>query len=147
MRFFYLDASAWVKRYFAEAGSERLDSLFDEGTLVSSSLGYLETAAALSRQRRSRKLDEQELSTLESKLDRVWGKLMQLDVTNATIHSAVDIARSYQLRGADAIHLAAALSFSGSLFPGNLVFVTADRELVKAGTAAGLQIHDLSILE
>ncbi len=50
---YYLDASAWVKRYFAEAGSAWVHSLFSrEITLASTVLGYIEVAASLARRSR-----------------------------------------------------------------------------------------------
>jgi predicted nucleic acid-binding protein len=47
---YYLDASAWVKRYFAEAGNSWMHTLFRrEATLASTALGQIEVAAALAR--------------------------------------------------------------------------------------------------
>ena len=47
---YYLDASAWVKRYFAEAGSSWMHTLFlREAMLASTALGQIEVAATLAR--------------------------------------------------------------------------------------------------
>jgi predicted nucleic acid-binding protein len=53
---FYLDSSAWLKRYFLEPGSGWMMRLFESGNpLASSVLGYLEVASALTRQQVPRK--------------------------------------------------------------------------------------------
>lgn len=50
MSVFYLDSSAWVKRYIQELGSARIHNLFDRGERIACvSLGYVEAVAALSR--------------------------------------------------------------------------------------------------
>ena len=50
MILYYLDASAWVKRYYAEAGTPSVEHLFSgEHLLGCSSLGVVEVIAALSR--------------------------------------------------------------------------------------------------
>jgi predicted nucleic acid-binding protein len=52
---YYLDSSAWVKRYFAEAGSSWMHSLFkSELALASTALGYVEVAATIARRNTAR---------------------------------------------------------------------------------------------
>jgi len=43
---YYLDSSAWIKRYFEEAGSDWVDGLFEGADLLScSTLGLIEVRA------------------------------------------------------------------------------------------------------
>ena len=50
--FYYLDSSAWMKRYYQEHGSERVAELFDQQeTMACATLGVIEIAATLARKR------------------------------------------------------------------------------------------------
>ena len=50
MTLYFLDASAWVKRYFRERGSEWVERLFGEDRLLSAStLGLIEVNATSAR--------------------------------------------------------------------------------------------------
>ena len=140
MSVFYLDASAWVKRYVQEAGSASLHALFARGPrLATATLGYVETVAALSR----RLAGEQRYRSL-SRLEQDGRYLALLDVDRPVITQAADLARQYQLRGADAIHLAAALRLQDILAPEKeeLTLVGSDRELLTAAQHAGLLTQD-----
>lgn len=143
----YLDASAWVKRYFEEPGSEAVDRMFEEGTVASSSLGYVEVAAAVARQRaRGKQVEGQRIEQLEEKLDRDWGRMLQLEVTKEVMEGAVGLARRYRLRGADAVHLSVVVHFQRQLdadLAGELRFVTLDEELITAGQTAGVTVDAL----
>jgi hypothetical protein len=55
---YYLDSSAWVKRYFEETGSDWVDSLFEGGHLLScSTLGLIEVMATAARKRAAGAVD------------------------------------------------------------------------------------------
>ncbi len=145
MKVCYLDASAWVKRYLEEPGSKRVDEFFREDmALASASLGHVETAAALARQRTARKLDQGKLNRLEAQLDEEWEDFLQLDVTKSVTARAVEFARRWGLRGADAIHLAAAWDLKERLEPmgTELLFVSSDLELLHSAEAAGMAVEN-----
>jgi len=143
----YLDASAWVKRYFEEPGSEALDRMFEEGTVASSSFGYVEVAGAVARQRaRGKQVEGQRIDGLEEKLDRDWNRMLQLEVTKEVMEGAVGLARRYRLRGADAVHLSVVVHLQRQLdadLAGDLRFVTFDEELIAAGQATGVTVDAL----
>jgi predicted nucleic acid-binding protein len=141
----YLDASVWVKRYFKEAGSDRVHQLFqDRQPLASSSLGRVEVVAAIARQSSSRRIDNQSRTLIDSQLDREWGLFLQADAAPGDFVSAVDLARKYALRGADAIHLAVVrrLTQEFGTAGDRLVFQTADDELIVAARKAGLTVDN-----
>jgi len=141
----YLDSSAWVKRYFEEAGSERIHRLFQEREpLASSSLGRVEVVAAIARQSSSRRIEGDARNLIDSQLDREWGLFLQAEAGVSDFVSAVDLARKYALRGADAIHLAIVcrLHREFETTGDRLVFQTADTELVEAGINAGLTVEN-----
>ncbi len=59
MIIYYLDASAWVKRYVQEAGTDWILELFGKRpAFASASLGYIEVSATLARKRRAGEIDE-----------------------------------------------------------------------------------------
>ena len=148
MTLFYLDSSAWLKRYFHEPGSEWVMRLFGRGDpLASSVLGYIEVASALARQQVSRNLDEDKLSRLQQQLEEDWGDLTGLSVTEEVVRSAVRLARSHKLRGADAIHLASALGVSDALSGtgDSLILVASDEELLAAAQQVGLTVENPTI--
>ena len=148
MTLFYLDSSAWLKRYFLEPGSGWTTRLFESGNpLASSVLGYIEVASALTRQQVPRKLDEDKLAQLQQQLEEDWGDLTGFPLTDETVGRAVRLARGYKLRGADAVHLATALGVNDALVgTGNsLVLVASDEDLLAVAQQTGLTVENPAI--
>jgi predicted nucleic acid-binding protein len=137
---FYLDASAWVKRYVQEPGSAWVHGLFDrQERIASSTLGYLEVTAALSR-----RLSQADFARVEPRLETDWQNMARLPITGEMMDRAVDLARQYKLRGADAVHLATALDLQKTLAAINesVVLVASDEELLKGAQASGLRLEN-----
>jgi len=142
---FYLDSSAWLKRYFLEPGSGWMMRLFQSGDpLASSVLGYIEVASALARQQVPRKLDEDKLAQLQQQLEEDWGDLTGFPLTDETVGRAVRLARGHKLRGADAVHLATALGVNDALAgTGNsLVLIASDEDLLAVAQQTGLPVEN-----
>jgi predicted nucleic acid-binding protein len=79
---YYLDSSAWVKRYFTEAGSSWVHTLFSrEITLACTVLGYIEVAATLARRSRP----GSSLATLQHQLLMEWNGMLQFDLSNRRV--------------------------------------------------------------
>lgn len=145
MNLFYLDSSAWLKRYFQEPGSEWMLRRFESGgPLASSVLGYVEVASALARQQAPRKLEEATLAGLQQQLDADWGDLIGLPLTDEVVGRAVRLARGYKLRGADAVHLATALGVSDVLTGSgdSLVLIASHEDLLAAAQQVGLAVEN-----
>ena len=137
---YYLDSSAWVKRYVMEIGSGRVRALFLRSEqIASASLGYVETVAALSR-----RLLEPDAAIVASKVRADWQSMIRLHIVPAIADKAAELARQYKLRGADAVHLAAALSLQNSLSGTNepLILVASDAELLEAACQERLAVED-----
>jgi predicted nucleic acid-binding protein len=142
---FYLDSSAWLKRYFLEPGSDWMTRLFQSGDpLASSVLGYIEVASALARQQVPRKLDEQGLARLQQQLEEDWGDLTGLPLSDEVAARALRLARGYKLRGADAVHLATALDLKDALAgTGNsVVLIASDEDLLAGAQRSGLAVDN-----
>jgi predicted nucleic acid-binding protein len=121
MTLYYLDSSAWVKRYLTEPGSAWIRALFERDEPFACCLiGYTEVSAALARQ----------------------SAMLHVPVDAEVVRLAANLAWEHRLRGADAIHLAAMQWLRESLasYPGSLTVVTADAELVAAAAACRFSV-------
>lgn len=141
MRVHYLDASAWVKRYFKESGTRLVRELFEHREpLIVSSLGHLEVRAAIARQAASRRFDPVYREYIESVIDYECRQSLFVDILRQHFSRAVGLTRESDLRGADALHLAiaAALKEEFERRGDELIFWTADKELIRAATQISL---------
>jgi uncharacterized protein len=144
----YLDASAWVKRYVRDSGTERILELFDrEDAFACASLGFIEVSATLARKHRAGSLDEAELNDALHDLEHDWQTFLkvQLDVDVQAV--ALDAARRHALRGADTVHLASVVLLRRYLPREQTVVVTSDGELKTAALAEGFKVLDPAVEE
>lgn len=122
----YLDASALVKRYVAEAGSEAvLKAMAEARALWMCRVGFVETmrAVGLTSDRKGVKRFEGD-----------WLAIDVVEVDRALTESAAALAISHRLRCLDALHLAAALVLPAR----DLTFATWDARLHRAARDQGL---------
>lgn len=143
---YYLDASALVKRYAPEPGSDWVLGIthpIAENTIVLSEITLAEVAAALA----AKQWASQGL-TLEER-DRALSRFLQdcaesfllLQVDRTVIDRAVELTQLHRLRGYDAIQLATTLIASDDLMEQEhspLVFVVSDNHLLAAARAERL---------
>ena len=145
MIFYYLDASAWVKRYYQEIGTRWLGDLFSQHpTFVGSTLGLIEVIATLARKQKSREISSSSFEQKVHELEEDWGHFIQIQLTVEAVGIAKETAKDFALRGADAIHLASALMLQRRFTGENdkLTFVTSDHELKEAAQSAGIAVTD-----
>ena len=141
MIFYYLDASAWVKRYYRDSGTNSIQGLFAaEQKLACASLGFIEVMATLARKRKARDIDSAAFEQKSGELESDWERFIQIQLSAEAVELAKVMARMLALRGADAIHLASALILQERFVDEDdrLVLVTSDRELKEAGKISGL---------
>jgi len=141
----YLDASALVKRYVAEAGSAQVEALIGEaqatGTAV---LSRAEVAAALAKAARVGLVTrESALKALQS-FNVDWEHLIRLQFGEPLAARAATLAWEHGLRGYDAVHLATALVWRETLGE-TLTVATYDRELWRGAQASGLSTWPAAI--
>ncbi|MBI4313113.1 MAG: type II toxin-antitoxin system VapC family toxin [Chloroflexi bacterium] len=139
MTLFYLDASAFVKRFVPENGTEVVDSLFSfrhaTDTFATSLLGVLEVKATLHRLRRGGRLKEEVMGGLLASLLRDLGGFRFLaPVGRATLDRAMSITETHALRAGDTIHLATILEIMGARTANEdgLMVLSSDKELLAA---------------
>ena len=134
----YLDASALVKRYVAEAGSAQVGQIITQANVVGTALiSRAEVSAALGKAVRIGTLAAEQGAAALQVVRAEWGSLVRIQITEAVIAHADDLAWRSGLRGYDAVHLAAASLWQDAL--GEPVTVaTFDRQLWQAAGAGGL---------
>jgi len=145
MKFYYLDASAWVKRYAQETGSRQMEELFaQEPRLACSSLGMVEVMATLARKHKAKQLTDADFEEHSGRVTEDWDDFIQIHFTPEAVLFARESAYRMALRGADAIHLGSALLFRQRFAEPDdeVILVASDRELKAAAQTSGLSVLD-----
>jgi predicted nucleic acid-binding protein len=126
-----------VKLVVTEAGSEEAHAFAERAeALASSTVAYAEARAALGRSRTERRITQEEAAIAGSALDERWTHILTIDVDDAIVRIAGDIAEARALRALDAVHVASAVSL---VQEGHVVFASWDRRQ-RAGAAAELLV-------
>jgi uncharacterized protein len=135
----YLDASALVKRYVAEAGSPEVEALIGSAQVAGTAVvSRAEVAAALAKATRVGLFTREAAAKALEAFNADWEHLVRLQMGEPLVARAAALAWEHGLRGYDAVHLAAALVWRETL--GEPVTVaTYDRELWRGAQASGLQ--------
>ena len=138
----YLDTSALVKLYAAEAQSAEVKRWVIGATyLVSSLIAYTETRAALARKHRMRQMSDEQLNFYRKEFEKDWTGFLKVSVDADLVGTAGDIAERFGLKGYDAIHLASAdRVYREARSP--VRFASFDAALNRAATRLGLAIGD-----
>ena len=136
----YLDTSALIKRYVNETGSpevwEWIHSADDTATVL---ITRAEMSAALDRLLRMKFLSQEDYDSALAEFRADWMYYHRLPVSEPLVARAEALACEHNLRGDDAIHLAAALNWQDLLgLP--VTVVTYDKELTEAARALGMEV-------
>jgi predicted nucleic acid-binding protein len=123
----YLDASALVKRYVDEVGSEAIVAAMNRADSCSiCRVGYVETVRAVARGGEPQDVERAE---------RDWLGLRVIEVGLQVTERAASLSVKTGLRTLDALHLAAALTLSIE----HVTFATWDARLHRVARAHGLR--------
>jgi uncharacterized protein len=145
MTLYYLDSSAWVKRHFAEPGTDWVNNLFGTGrTLSCCTVGFIEVNATAARKCAGGAIDGARLAEMKTSLQEDWDQFLWVGLTQEIVGKALQVAHVHALRGSDCVHLASALALKDHLGidAADVAFVTSDRELKVAAAQAGLLVVD-----
>ncbi len=141
----YLDASALVKRYVEEAGSEEVRNLLEQVPVIGTAMiTRVEVAAALAKATRMGILPVKEALTALEAFYEEWRFLERVHVTESVIFRASALAWEKKLRGYDATHLAAALVWQ-EMMETSVTMATFDRELWIAARNSGLYVWPVDL--
>lgn len=134
----YLDASALIKEYVEERGSDEVAEVVARSATIGTALiSRAEVAAALGKAVRMRVIEREEgFANLQAFRDE-WFDLIRIDITDELVARADEYAWQFGLRGYDAVHLAAATSWQDILGQ-RVMLATFDRSLWAAARQAGL---------
>ncbi len=133
----FFDSSALVKLLVEEPGSDLAARLWDEAdVVVASRLAAPEVVAALTAARRAARLDAASGRTAHRLWSELWPAARVVELTPAVADEAARLAGRYVLGGADAVHLASAMT----LVEAAPILVAWDIRLRTAAQGAGLAV-------
>ena len=151
MRIYYLDTSAFAKRYLAGRGSSWINELFGQSAqdrFVSAELISVEVVCAIARAEREARISTRLRNSLAARsLEETRTKLELAVASRQIFGHASQLALRHALRAYDAIHLATALQVLNRSLALGLpapIFVSADADLRAAAQAEGLMVENPS---
>jgi uncharacterized protein len=131
----YFDSSAFVKLLVEEDGTDLVAQLWDGcDAALSSRLAYPEVRAALAAAHRNRTLDANGLKAALQIWEEFWSATRPVELRAEVERHAGELAQRHSLRGADAVHLASALTVPKL----ELVVAVWDKRLHAGARAEGL---------
>lgn len=151
MKHVYLDASALVKRYRQEAGSEVVNDTIERVAsdnprhLVVSSLSIIETVSILNRRRNEAGIPAE---AFRSALRRVIEELRTFShallIDDHLLLSSAQYAIKHNINSADATHLAILVALQATTVASDdeLLCLAADQRLIRAARAEGITVVD-----
>jgi predicted nucleic acid-binding protein len=136
----YFDSSAFAKRYLTEKGSEDVFRWTTDAVMCATSLiTRAEIVSAIIRASRMGYIEIQVAERMVSDFRNDWVFLSRLPITEDLVARADRLACEFGLRGYDAVHLAAVLTWQENLnFP--VTLATYDKELADAARQSGLAV-------
>lgn len=145
---YFIDSSALVKAYASEAGTPAVDALLDgsPGSIYVSSIVLLETAAALTRMRRTQRMRPKTYARARQRfLDHCKTRFHVVHPPAALITAAMGMIDSYRMRSAggfDLLHIATA-EYIRTLLPGGRIsFMCCDQGLRSVAEERGFTVFD-----
>jgi predicted nucleic acid-binding protein len=145
----YIDTSALVKRYVAEAGSawvRRMVARPVHQVIYTAALTEVEVRSALHRLVREGRLDVVQAQRLTQRVLQHFTRRYQLiRITRPVVAEAGRLVEGYPLRAYDAVQLACALTVRRSMHRRGMLpplFVAADDALLAAAAAEGFAVDN-----
>lgn len=127
-----------MKRYVAEPGSGIVNEAIEEAALSATTIvSRAEVGAALARAVRMGVLSTEDGRAASDRSRADWPALVRVPATSAVVVRADELAWEHELRGYDALQLAAALQWA-ELLAAPVTIATFDRQLWEAASRAGL---------
>jgi uncharacterized protein len=134
----YLDTSSLVKLYVAEIGSDKIQRISEQASVISTSkIAYAEARAAFARKQKEGGFPRKGLRKIVEELNRDWESYFAIEITDGLVRLAGDLAEKYLLRGFDSIHLASAIHLKDKT-RSETYFSSADRRLNESAGKEGL---------
>jgi hypothetical protein len=145
----YVDTSALVKRYVAEAGSAWVRQMVARPVhhvIYTAALTEVEVRSALQRLVRERRVDAAQAQRLTQRVIQHCTRRYQLiRITRTVVAQAGTLLESHPLRAYDAVQLACALTVRRGMHRRGMpppLFVAADMTLLAAARAEGFLVDN-----
>jgi predicted nucleic acid-binding protein len=135
----YLDSSAVVKLIVDEPGSDALWVAVGAVTVSTCRITFAEVRAAIARRERETPAAASLWQAARDQLPLLWQSMQVLDVTQALVERAGELADVFGLRGYDAVQLAAAEGMFRTV-GAPMAFHSFDRRLNRAARVLGLML-------
>ena len=143
------DASALVKRYFFEVGSDTVNELFrliPASQMMVTVPGYAETIFALVRKSNRGEISRTALSSAVSNLNRetiLEAQFGILNVDSDDVFDSIRLIRTQSINASDAAILIAYLRYcKGNPAGSTPLFVCSDHRLLRTAVSEGLSVLD-----
>jgi hypothetical protein len=134
----FFDASSFVKRYVAEAGSGEVESLCRAADDVAVSiLCPVEILSAACRLRRERVIDATQYEHIKSELVADIRDISIIQVDAETVYGAVAAIESSPVKTLDAVHIGCAMAWRPDFF------VSSDSQQLTAAKQMGLKVRQV----
>lgn len=134
----YLDASALVKRYVAELGSDEVETMISDAEAVGTVMvTRVEVTAAFAKAARFGALTLEDAEEARKTFHREWSDLVRLYVTEFMMERAALLAWDQGLRAYDAVQLAAAVTWKEAVDEA-VAMMSFDQKLWAASAQVGL---------
>ena len=151
MYYFYFDASALVKRYTREAGSDKMLFLFHNvplERLFCLTIGAMEVFWICVRKRNDGRITDNQFTQatghLEYEVIDVQSDFQTISVPDSLVWDSMDLIEIHSLNSVDALVLRSALNIATELrnTGDTLVLVASDQRLLRAARAEDLQVFN-----
>ena len=138
---FYLDTSAFIKRYLEELGSQELRKfLKKKGYFFTSKIAYVEVLMTFRRKKTEGFLSDEDFLKLTNKFEKDWLVFNIIELSNEIIKTLKEKVFKHPLKALDAIHLSSALWLKDKFI--NVIFVCSDYHLKEKAKLEKLSIWD-----
>ncbi len=144
---FYFDASALVKRYTEEIGSDKIDFLFQNvpsNRLMCLAIGVAEVFSICVRKRNDGRITrhhfEQAVGYLDNEVINIESNFETIPAENGLIWKSIGLMDTHSINSVDAILLCSALDIADDLRKkkNELVLIASDQRLLRAAQTEGL---------
>ena len=135
----FFDASALVKRYVAEPGSEDVERLLKKDLPAVARLSEVEVASAIERRCREGSFGAADRDRAIAALRRDVRSFLVVETTAAVVERALALLARHPLRTGDALQLASAIELRQRL-EYRVSFAAFDRRLAEAARREGLEL-------
>ncbi|MEM7581735.1 MAG: type II toxin-antitoxin system VapC family toxin [Acidobacteriota bacterium] len=137
----FFDASALVKRYIGEVGSDWVRQRLTLGINSVARLTATEVASALARRTREGSLTPQQRNQIVERLREDFERLHVVELTERVTLRSWGLLARHPLRASDALQLASCLELAEQLsYP--VTFAAFDQRLSEAAVSEGLKLAE-----